>query len=543
VAVYSFDGKDFKMMLQGAVELLGQSKEEIDALNVFPVPDGDTGTNMYQTLVSAVKEAQTVESNHIGLVAGAAARGGLTGARGNSGVILSQILHGFASSLSSIERATASDIASALAEGARVAYQTVMSPVEGTILTVVRKSAEGAAARRSGDLLRLMVTIFNKAFWALQETPDLLPVLKQSGVVDAGGRGFVVILEGFLRALKSASPLAKAMPEIPAAEKAPVPLSRPISYKSNQALTYIYCTELLVRGHNLPLEKMRKELSYYGDSLMVVGGVDLVKVHIHSNNPGLVLECCLRYGTLHDLKISNMAEQNLEFVSGANRSGSGSARSFGVISVGAGEGIMEIMKNLGADAVVSGGQTLNPSTGGILKAIEEVGAEKIIILPNNKNIILTAEQAGRLSTKEVFVVPSKSIPQGLAALLALNPEDDYKMAGHRMAKALLSVRSGEVTTAVRDTIYKGLKIKKGDFIGLADGDLKSAGTDLSGVLEDLLRIMIEGEGRLITLYYGESMTLAQAEALCEKMREKFRGQDFEFQNGGQPVYDLILSVE
>jgi len=543
VAIYSFDGKDFKMMLQGAVELLGQSKEEIDALNVFPVPDGDTGTNMYQTLISAVKETKAVESNHIGLVAGAAARGGLTGARGNSGVILSQIMQGFSSSLSGIERATASDIASALEEGAKFAYRTVMSPVEGTILTVVRKSAEGAAARRSGDLLRLMVTVFNNAILALQETPDLLPVLKQSGVVDAGGRGFVVILEGFLRSLKSASPFAKAVHEIPAAEKKPAPQNRPVFHKSKQAIAYTYCTELLVKGRNLPLEKMREELSPYGDSLMVVGWEELAKIHIHSNNPGLVLECCLRHGTLHDLKINNMAEQNLELVSGINRPNSGSGKSFGVISVGTGKGIMEIMKNLGADAVVSGSQTLNPSAGVFLKAIEEVQAERIIILPNNKNIVLTAEQAGRLSSKEVSVIPSKSIPQGLAALLALSPEDDFKMAGHRMAKALLSVRSGEVTKAVRDTVYKGLKIKKGDFIGLADGDLKSAGTDLAGVLEDLLKIMIEGEGRLITLYFGKSMPIAQAEALCEKMREKFRDQDFELQNGGQPVYDLIFSVE
>jgi len=542
VAIYSFDGVDLKMILRGAVELLGQSKEEIDALNVFPVPDGDTGTNMYQTLVAAVKEAESVDSHHIGLVAGAAARGGLIGARGNSGVILSQILHGIARSLSGVERATASDITIALEEGAKVAYRTVMSPVEGTILTVVRKSAEGAAARRSGDLLRLMVTVFKKAFVALQETPDLLPVLKRSGVVDAGGRGFVVILEGFLRALKSASPTAKASYEAPAIfEIEPTVKKQPVFWENAGAISFTYCTELLVKGYYLPLERMRVELSPFGDSLMVVGGNGVAKVHIHSNNPGLVLEYCLKHGTLHDLKINNMVDQNEELLSGAEPSSSG--KPFGIISVGAGEGITEIMKNLGADAVVSGGQTLNPSTGGILKAIDEVPAKRMIILPNNKNIILTAEQAGTLCQKEVTVIPSKSIPQGLAALLTLNPEDDFETAGRKMIKALTSVRSGEITTAVRDTEYKNLHIKKGDIIGLADGDLVSAGTDLTGVLEDLLKKLIEGEGRLVTIYFGDKFTVEQAEAVTDIVRQKFTGHDFDIQSGGQPVYDLLISVE
>ncbi|MDF9408777.1 MAG: DAK2 domain protein [Pelotomaculum sp. PtaB.Bin013] len=543
MAIYSFDGVDLKMMLRGAVELLGQSKEEIDALNVFPVPDGDTGTNMFQTLVSAVKEAESVNSNHIGLVAGAAARGGLIGARGNSGVILSQILHGFARSLSGIERATAPDISTALEEGAKVAYRTVMSPVEGTILTVVRKSAEGAAARQSGDLLRLMVTVFKKAFDALQETPDLLPALKRSGVVDAGGRGFVVILEGFLRALRAASPVAKTSSETPVMvlTRETTVKNQPVFQENAGAINYTYCTELLVKGSNLPVENMRAALSPFGDSLMVVGGEGVVKVHIHSNNPGLVIEHCLKHGTLHDLKINNMADQNQELLTAAERTGT--SKPLGIISVGAGEGITEIMKNLGADAVVSGGQTLNPSTGGILKAIDELPSKRLIILPNNKNIILTAEQAGKLSQKEVTVIPSKSIPQGLAALLTLNPEDDFETTGRKMARALASVRSGEITTAVRDTEYKNLRIKKGDIIGLADGDLISAGKELTGVLEDLLKELIEGEGRLVTIYYGEKVTPGYAEEITERARQKFASQDFEIQDGGQPVYDLIISVE
>lgn len=548
MAIYSFDGADLKMMLQGAIELLGQSKEEIDALNVFPVPDGDTGTNMYQTMLSAVSEAHASTSNHIGAVAGAAARGGLIGARGNSGVILSQILHGFACSLDGLEQATAPDIAGALAEGARVAYRTVMSPVEGTILTVVRKSAEGAADRRSADLLRLMITVLNKAFLALEETPELLPELKQAGVVDAGGKGFVVILEGFLHALKSASPLSSAGPKRPVAVELPARPGQLAFQKSSRVINFTYCTELLVKGQSLPIEKIKNELSSYGDSLMVVGGDGLAKIHIHSNHPGLVLECCLAHGSLHDLKINNMVEQNTELFSSDSKSISrsprqDSGRPFGIISVGAGDGIAAIMKNLGADTVISGGQTLNPSTGGLLEAIEEMGAGKIIILPNNKNIILTAEQAGKLTSKEVSVIPSKSIPQGFAALLALNPEDNFETAGRKMAQAILSVRSGEITAAVRDTVYQGLNIKKGDIIGLADGDLKCAGTDLTKVLEELLETMLEGEGRLVTLYFGETVTSNQAEALSEKMQGKYKVHDFDVQSGGQPIYDLIISVE
>lgn len=542
MAIYSFDGADLKMMLRGAVDLLEQSKKEIDALNVFPVPDGDTGTNMYQTLVAAVKEAHKTDSNHIGLVAEAAARGGLVGARGNSGVILSQVLHGFARSLRTTEKASSSDITRALEDGAQTAYRAVMSPVEGTILTVVRKSAEGAATQRSGDLLRVMVAVLKQAFIALQETPDLLPVLKQAGVVDAGGKGFVVILEGFLHALKSASPASKTLSAKPLkADNEATPESRLEFREGAQSINFTYCTELLVKGHNLPLEKMKNDLSPYGDCLLVVGEETLAKVHIHSNHPGLVLEHCLRYGTLHDLKINNMVEQNRELATSKEQADLN--KPFGIIAVGAGGGITGIMKNLGADAVVAGGQTLNPSTGEILKVSNEVPAEKIIILPNNKNIILAAEQAAGLSRKQIIVIPSKSIPQGIRSLLTLNPQDDFGTAVRKMKEALTSVRTGEITTAVRDTSYKGLEVKKGEFIGLADGDLKTAGTDIAKMLEDLLEGMIEGEGLLVTFYYGEAMEIDQAEELAEKMRGKFTGQDFEVQNGGQPVYDLIISVE
>lgn len=541
MAVYSFDGVNLQMMLRGAVELLGQSQEEIDALNVFPVPDGDTGANMYQTLLAAVAEAETVDSNHIGLVAEAAAHGALLGARGNSGVILSQILHGFARTLSGLEQATAPDITTALEEGANVAYQTVMRPVEGTILTVVRKSAEGAASSQSSNLLRLMVTIFKKAFHALQETPELLPVLKSSGVVDAGGKGFVVILEGFLRALKAAAPTAKESSLSTMPYQKETLKADPTTPESIVEIPFTYCTELLLKGASLPLEEIRADLTPFGDSLLVVGETGVVKIHIHSNNPGLVLEYCLNHGTLHDIKINNMADQHQALL--INSESITAPKPFGIIAVGSGTKITEIMKNLGADAIVSGGQTLNPSTRGILEAIEQVMAERVIILPNNKNIILTAEQAGQLSSKEVLVIHSKSIPQGLGALLTLNPQNDFEATGHRMRQALPTIRSGEITTAVRDTEYKTLHIKKGDIIGLADGDLLTAGTALDTVLENLLQELITGEGHLVTIYYGAQVDIVQAEKLTETVRRKFPSQEFEVLEGGQPVYDLLISVE
>ena len=539
MGVYSFDGDDLKLMFRGAVDLLGQSKGGIDALNVFPVPDGDTGTNMYHTLASAVEQAGATNSNHIGLVAEAAARGALVGARGNSGVILSQVLQGFAMSLRLKERATAADIIETFEDGARMAYQAVMSPVEGTILTVVRKTAEEAAAQRSSNLLRMMVAVLKKAFAALQETPNQLPLLKEAGVVDAGGKGFVVILEGCLSALKNASPVARTTLQ-PTATKEVKYSKSMTTTRVAETISFCYCTEFLVKGNGLPLEKIKQELSTYGDSLMVVGSEELVKIHIHSNHPGLVIEYCLKYGALTDLKVTNMREQNKALRSGIQ---AGPDNSFGIISVGFGSGIIEIMKNLGADMVIAGGQTLNPSAGEILRVIDEMEASRIIILPNNKNVVMTAELAGSLSLKETIVVPSKSIPQGFSALLSLNPEDDIYTAAKKMNLSLSSARTGEITKAVRDTNYAGMEITKDNIIGLSEGDLKTTGKDLSVVVEDLLATMLNGEGRLVTLYFGEVVSLEQAETLTDKMRQKFSGHEFELQNGGQPVYDFIISVE
>jgi len=301
---------------------------------------------------------------------------------------------------------------------------------------------------------------------------------------------------------------------------------------SAQSLKYNYCTELIIKGNNISGDTLKAQLLPFGDSLMVVGDNSTIKVHIHSNHPGLVLECCLKYGSLSDLRINNMSEQYNDFV-----------KPFAIISVGAGEGISSIMKNLGADEVLDGGQTLNPSTGEFLEIIAQVPTSKIIILPNNKNIILAAEQASGLSPKEITVIPARSIPQGISALLSLNPDNDFKTTVHKMKEALSSVRTGEVTRAVRDTTYNDMVIKKGQLIGLADGDLITAGDDMSKVFNDLLAEIVEGSGQLVTLYYGENVSINEIEVLLETARVKYSGNDFELQKGGQPVYDLIISVE
>lgn len=555
--VYSFDGSDLKKMLRGAVDLLGESKEEIDSLNVFPVPDGDTGTNMYNSLRSAIREAERADTEKIGLVAAKAARGCLLGARGNSGVILSQYLSGFASILKDKETATAQDIARAFREGAIFAQQAVMNPVEGTILTVFRKSAEGAgtATAQSDDLLRLLVYVLKKAFLALKETPDQLEVLKEAGVVDAGGKGFVVILEGMMQALKKASPFSKE-PMLAVEERNSLfkgdPLLLDTAYDK---IKFAYCTEFLIKGKGIPVDKIKVELSDLGDSMLVVGDEGIVRVHIHTNHPGTVLENCLLHGLIDDIKINNMLEQSKALLSIpeegttgelTKREGAGweqENRDFAVVSVVSGDGLKQIMKSLGADVIVPGGQTLNPSTGEILNAIEEAPSQSVIVLPNNKNVILSAKQAGEASAKDVVVVPSRTVAEGIAALFQLDMDDNTDQAVLKMNSALSSVSSGEIAFAVRETVYNGLKINKGDLIGIWNGELKSAGKELGDVLADLLSQGVDEEGRLLTLYYGDSAKKTEIERIAAEINRQHPSWEFELHYGGQPVYALIISAE
>lgn len=538
--IYSFDGNDLKLMLVGSANLLAEKKAEIDSLNVFPVPDGDTGTNMYLTMLSGVKEARAVEGSQIGAVALAMARGCLLGARGNSGVILSQIMYGLAQGLEGLERATASDVARSFRMGTDAAYKAVMNPVEGTILTVCRRMSEsfGAASGRGGELVRAMVQTCRQANFALEETPELLPVLKQAGVVDAGGKGLVVILQGILRALRDAA-ARKNMElfDLAAIQQKDFAAGRAGDLGAEIAFTY--CTEFLLRGRNIPLENLRQELSPYGDCLLVVGDDTVAKVHIHSNHPGLVLECGLKYGALHTVQINNMEDQHQSFKQADLKE----ERPLGIVSVGVGEGITTILKSMGVDVVISGGQTMNPSAEDILEAIEAAAALRVIVLPNNKNVILAAEQAARLSPREVAVVPTTSITQGCAALLGYNPFWDLAANIASMKESALSIRSGEVTRAVRDLQINTLTVKKGDYIGLQEDELVVAGEELHTVLEDLIKRMDVEDAALITLYYGGGIGGREAEVLAEKLRRLLPHLEVELHYGGQPLYQFIVSVE
>ncbi len=544
MAVHTINGNDFKHLLRAALVHLKQSEESINALNVFPVPDGDTGTNMFHTLQVAVEQAEKTGSDHLGMVAHAAARGALLGARGNSGVILSQFLHGFANSLKEKEKATARDIVKAFQEGFEVASRAVLRPVEGTILTVIKKFAEGAWRTLAGseNLLKILAGGLKEAQKALEHTPNQLPVLREAGVVDAGGKGFVVILEGIFLSLKKTDE-----EDYHLHQREELPEEKFLEHALSSSSDFTYCTELLIKGTSLPLEKIREVLDPWGDCLLVVGDSSLAKVHIHTNHPGSVLEYCLQFGSLHDIKINNMLEQQEEMI--RKREATNPAqqtKSFGIISVASGDGLIEIMKEMGADVVVTGGQTMNPSAGEILRAIEHLSYKEVIVLPNNKNVIHAARQAAKLSEKKrVVVIPTKTIPQGLAALLTLHPEDDLDRASKKMSSAVSNVLTGEITKAVRNATYRGMEINKGQFIGIWEGEIKVKGNDFEEVLEDLLRTagVLEGEGRLVAFYFGKDIDIDRAKEVCEKLSKNYPQHEFEMHYGGQPVYHLIISVE
>ncbi|MTI83690.1 MAG: DAK2 domain-containing protein [Firmicutes bacterium] len=538
--IYSFDGEDLKMMLVGSVNLLAKSKAEIDALNVFPVPDGDTGTNMYLTLLAGVKEARQVEGAGIGGVAEAAARGCLYGARGNSGVILSQIIKGFADALSGQACAGAEDVARAFRMASDAAFQAVADPVEGTILTVCREIAAAFEnlAQRYSDLVRITVHAYKQAQAALDRTPEQLLILKQSGVVDAGGQGLVTILHGIIRALKDAAAQQDIeLFDLAASQQKEFVETRAKDYAAE--LKYTYCTEFIIVGNQIPMGILREELDPYGDCLLVVGDDSAAKVHIHSNHPGLVMECGLKYGALQNVKISNMEEQSQEMRSGPKKNDS----EVGVVAVAMGEGLATILQSMGVDIVISGGQTMNPSSEDILEAVNDLPFTNIIVLPNNKNIIMAAEQAAKMADKPVAVIPTESIPQGIAALLSLNPMESLKENQERMHSSYCDVLTGEITSAVRDSMADGLEVKEGQFIGLADGRLAVCGSELAAVTGELIGLMAEEEGSLVTLFFGADVSSGKADGILEALEEQYPDIDFELYYGGQPLYHFLISVD
>ena len=519
-------------------------------MNVFPVPDGDTGTNMGLTIKSAVKNLD--ESMDLKEICTAVSRGALMGARGNSGVILSQILRGFTMSIQNQKTVDAMSLATALQKGVEVAYKSVLKPVEGTILTVSRHFADAAVecAVYEKDIVTVMRCAMEAGQKALENTPNQLPVLKEAGVVDSGGQGFLYIMQGCLLALegKGLDQLSKLsdaseIPDKTAAFSAEIQESE---------ITYRYCTELMIHNAKKDYESVRKDLEKRdGDSLVVVGDEDVIKVHFHTNDPGEIISYALTVGELFDIKVENMKEQmarearekkEAEAARGASAAME-PKKKCGVIAVAVGDGMTEIFKSLGADEVISGGQTMNPSAEDIMACIDKVNAEEIVILPNNSNIILAAQQVVSIADRTVSVVPSKFVTQGLSALIQFNAAASAEENAEEMTASLDAVQNGEVTYAIRDTSVNGVEIKANDILCLLDGEIVCAEGSLDGAVLKLVEKMYHDEASLLTLYYGNEITEESANAMAEAIENAYSDLDIEVYQGGQPLYYYLISLE
>ncbi len=534
-ATNSCDGRGFRRALEASTAWLERHVETINALNVYPVPDGDTGTNMLLTMRAALRELNNSPTQSASVVAHAVAYGALMGARGNSGVILSQLFRGLARSLDKKETFNASELAQAMTEASVTAYKGVIKPVEGTILTVGREAADAAvaAAEERDDLLYLLERTVMEARHSVARTPSLLSVLAEAGVVDAGGQGLFVILEGALRFLQG-----RAVEEIPE-------LATAIDLKVFEGEEYGYDTQFVIQGENLNVEEIREAVVAMGDSVLVVGDSHTVKVHVHTDEPGTPLNYGAGLGSLSDIVIENMQQQYQEFIRDQSRP-SLAAEELGdmaIVVVAPGEGLTRVFESLGVSAVVPGGQSMNPSTQEILKAIEGLNAEKVIVLPNNVNVIMAARQAGELSQKEVAVVPTKTIPQGVGAVLAFNYQADLETNAQMMGQAVHSVQTAEITTATRNAQINGFGVEEGEIIGLLDGELTASGSALKEVVQEMLRQMVADEHEIITVYYGDGIVGAEAKKVADEIQASYPDQEVELVNGGQPHYHYILSVE
>jgi len=537
---FAVDGQDLKALVRAGLTWLRHHQEDINVLNVFPVPDGDTGTNMVLTMQSAWEEVANTEAIDIAEVAHLLAHGALMGARGNSGVILSQIWRGLARSLDEKEVLTAQELGAALQEAARTAYKGVIHPVEGTILTVIREAAEEAAraAAETDDQIELLERVVSEAGRSVDRTPTLLPVLAEAGVVDAGGRGLQVILEGMLRYAHGES-----VPE----EAYLVETARPSAAPTAVEAEYGYDVQFILMGQDLDVSMIRQHIDDMGESALVVGEPGAVKVHVHVVDPGLPLSYAVKLGSLRDVVVEDMQAQYQEFVGVRKQptvpAPSRTSTEIGVVAVAAGEGIARVFASLGAANVIRGGQTMNPSTEEILQAVESLPNERVILLPNNKNIILAAEQARDLSDKQVAVVPTRTIPQGVAALLALNYQAGLEENATEMAEAAQEVHSGEVTAATRDVTLNGLTVREGQIIGIHNEELVVAGETIKEVLEALLERMGVDNLEIVTLYYGSAVPGNEARQLAAYLHETHPEQEFEVIEGGQPHYFYIVSAE
>ena len=535
-----------EMFLTGAA-LLEKNRAYIDSLNVFPVPDGDTGTNMSMTMQSAVKEIQNCKGTNVSDIAAAASLGALKGARGNSGVILSQILRGFARALSGKEEMAPENFAAALTTGTEAAYKAVMKPKEGTMLTVARMMAEAVTkeANEGANLYKLIDVMIDEGERALLLTPELLPVLKEAGVVDSGGKGLVTILRGFKMVIDG----EEVDEYVPAPQQNTAEITGNEEGADLEALDDIefgYCTEFFIihldeSFSEADLDKLREKLMKIGDSVVVAHDSDFIKIHVHSNCPGKILQLALRLGEIDRIKIENMREQNRELLANMKKNEKENA----LVAVSISDGIDEVYKAIGVNNLISGGQTMNPSIDSITKAIRRANARNVFVLPNNSNIIMAAQQAAAISDRNVIVIPSKTMMQGLSAALAYSDDVDVETNTERMTAAIKQVLSGSVTYAVRDTQFNGEKISQGDIIGLLDNVITKVGTSVDSVAVELLCSMIENKGDdcMATIFYGEGADEDSAQAVADAVNEKYPDAEITVQYGGQPLYYYYFSVE
>ena len=536
--------KAFREMFVSGANNLQNSKDLVDKLNVFPVPDGDTGTNMSLTISYAMKELEKVGEDDITKIAKALSKGSLMGARGNSGVILSQIIRGIGKCEGKDKLSTV-DLAKALKGGSDTAYKAVIKPVEGTILTVIRETAEYAVklAKRENNIEKFLGKVVREANVSLENTPNLLKNLKDAGVVDSGGKGLTLILEGFYLAIVGKSVVPATAEK---AELKNVSLSS-ADNTSTEDIKFGYCTEFILESDKIDDAGIRDIMLGYGDSLAVVGDEGVIKVHVHTNEPGNVLQEALKYGQLLTIKIENMRMQHENILEGVAENAEYEEpveeKEFAFISTSMGEGLASIFKDFGVDHVIEGGQTMNPSTEDFMKAIDKIHAKNIFILPNNSNIIMAANQAKELSDKNIIVIPTKNIPQAVSALVGFNPEATAEENEANMIESLSYVKSGQVTFAVRDTVMNGIEIREGNIIGIAEKELIAAGDEVDEVTKELVEKLVDEDSAIITLFYGEDVTEEQAEELRGELEEKFEDIDVELYYGGQPLYYYLISVE
>lgn len=535
------EGKMLRDMFVSGANNLQNHKDLVDKLNVFPVPDGDTGTNMSLTISYAMKELAKVENDSITEIGKSLSKGSLMGARGNSGVILSQIIRGFSKAIEGKEQINAEELAKAFKNGSDTAYKAVIKPIEGTILTVVRESGEFAvkAAKKEKDLLKFLEMVIAEANESLERTPELLKNLKEAGVVDSGGKGLVLIYEGMYAALKGNPIKAKDMSSnVQEVKQAGTAIN-------TDDIKFCYCTEFILESDKISDTEIRDMMLKYGDSLAVVGDEGIIKVHVHTNDPGLVLQDALKHGQLVTIKIENMKLQheNTLIEDTSEIAQSAEEKEYGFIATSMGDGLAKIFKDFGVDYIIEGGQTMNPSTEDFMKAIDCINAKNIFIFPNNSNIIMAANQAKELSEKNIIVIPTKNTPQGFTALVNFNGDATVQENEAALMESLTMVKSGQVTFAVRDTVMNDVEVKEGNIIGIAESKLMDAGEGVNEITTSLIEKLVDEDSAIVTLFYGEDVTEEEANNLRDELEEKFEDIDIELYYGGQPLYYYLISVE